>query len=214
MCSNDYRKRDDYLKQDLRTKHQKIQLNTNLFIRNNSLILLNNDLFGPTPAASVRWFHPNPSLWEKDSSKVEQTVKALKQEQDKKEEDRKTGQTTEVIVAPKRSLGKRIWDELVHYYHGSRLLVLDIGISSRLVWKVLNGEDLSRREHRQLVRTTSDIFRLVPFSVFIIVPFMELLLPFFIKFFPNMLPSTFQTESDKVFDLFTNFKPSLIVLIF
>ena len=195
ICSNNCRKADDYLKHDFRTR---IHLNNNIFIRNQSLVLLNYDLFGSLPASSVRWFHPNPSLWEKDSSKVEQTVKALKEEQEKKDEDLKTGQPTEVVVAPKRSLVKRILDEIVHYYHGFRLLILDIGVGSRLLWKVLNGEDLSRREHRQLVRTTSDIFRLVPFSVFIIVPFMELLLPFFIKFFPNMLPSTFQTESEQV----------------
>ncbi|CAO1404525.1 unnamed protein product [Diamesa tonsa] len=45
-----------------------------------------------------------------------------------------------------------------------------------------------------MVRTTSDLFRLLPFSVFIIVPFMELLLPIAIKLFPGMLPSTFQTK--------------------
>jgi LETM1 and EF-hand domain-containing protein 1 len=36
----------------------------------------------------------------------------------------------------------------------------------------------------------------VPFSVFIIVPFMEFTLPIFLKLFPNMLPSTFK-EADK-----------------
>ena len=48
----------------------------------------------------------------------------------------------------------------------------------------------------QLVRTTADMFRLVPFAVFIIVPFMEFLLPVALKLFPNMLPSTFK-EKDK-----------------
>jgi len=65
------------------------------------------------------------------------------------------------------------------------------------VWRVLNGKSLTRREHRLLVRTVSDLFRLVPFSVFIIVPFMELLLPVAIKLFPGMLPSTFQTATEK-----------------
>lgn len=36
--------------------------------------------------------------------------------------------------------------------------------------------------------------RLVPFSVFLIVPFMELLLPVALKLFPNMLPSTFEDK--------------------
>lgn len=47
----------------------------------------------------------------------------------------------------------------------------------------------------QLRRTTSDILRLVPFAVFILVPFMELLLPVALKLFPNMLPSTFESKS-------------------
>lgn len=50
---------------------------------------------------------------------------------------------------------------------------------------------------RQLVKTTGDMFRLIPFSVFIIVPFMEFLLPVAIKLFPGMLPSTFQTATEK-----------------
>ena len=50
----------------------------------------------------------------------------------------------------------------------------------------------------QLMRTTSDMFLLVPFSVFVVVPFAELTLPFFIKFFPNMLPSPFQHAETKV----------------
>ncbi|KAJ3504671.1 hypothetical protein NLJ89_g7818 [Agrocybe chaxingu] len=45
-----------------------------------------------------------------------------------------------------------------------------------------------------LKRTTQDLLRLVPFAVFIVVPFMELLLPVALKLFPNMLPSTFEDK--------------------
>lgn len=38
-----------------------------------------------------------------------------------------------------------------------------------------------RREKRQLTRTSADIFRLVPLTVFLVVPFMELLLPVALK---------------------------------
>ena len=48
------------------------------------------------------------------------------------------------------------------------------------------------------MRTTADLFRLVPFSVFIIVPFMEFLLPVALKLFPQMLPSTFNEKSKEV----------------
>lgn len=50
----------------------------------------------------------------------------------------------------------------------------------------------------QFLRTCADVFRLLPFLVFIIVPFMEFLLPVALKLFPNMLPSTFETQSKKV----------------
>ncbi|XP_077477844.1 mitochondrial proton/calcium exchanger protein isoform X2 [Stigmatopora argus] len=66
-----------------------------------------------------------------------------------------------------------------------------------MLWQVLNGHALSRRERRQFLRTCADVFRLLPFLVFIIVPFMEFLLPVALKLFPNMLPSTFETQSKK-----------------
>jgi LETM1-like protein len=43
----------------------------------------------------------------------------------------------------------------------------------------------------------ADVFRLVPFAVFVIVPFMEFLLPVALKLFPNMLPSTYEDKLKK-----------------
>lgn len=82
--------------------------------------------------------------------------------------------------------------EVNHYYMGSKLLIADIRTAKTILNRTLNGSHLSRRERKQLVRTVSDVFRLVPMSVFVLVPFMEFLLPFALKIFPNMLPSTFQ----------------------
>lgn len=42
-----------------------------------------------------------------------------------------------------------------------------------------------------------DLGRLVPFSMFVIVPFAELLLPIALKLFPNLLPSTYEGQSSK-----------------
>lgn len=126
----------------------------------------------------------------KPSSKIEETVQELK-----KQKVEVPAETPKPVV--KKPLKQRIIDELVHYYHGFRLLFIDMKISCILLWRVLNGKTLSRREYRLLTRTVGDMFRLVPFSVFIIVPFMEFLLPVFIKLFPGMLPSTFQTATEK-----------------
>ncbi|XP_072570130.1 LETM1 domain-containing protein LETM2, mitochondrial [Paramormyrops kingsleyae] len=107
-----------------------------------------------------------------------------------------TPSAAEIIVA-RKSLGQRVLDELKHYYHGFRLLGIDTKIAGRMVWQLLHGQQLTRRERRRLMRTCADLFRLLPFMVFVIVPFMEFLLPVFLKLFPEMLPSTFETESKK-----------------
>ncbi|KAI8344125.1 LETM1-like protein-domain-containing protein [Chlamydoabsidia padenii] len=99
------------------------------------------------------------------------------------------------VTKPKKSMWQKVKDEAVHYWHGTKLLGLEIRISSKLIRKLLHGSRLTRREARQLRRTTSDLLRLIPFAVFLIVPFMELLLPVALKLFPNMLPSTFENKS-------------------
>lgn len=89
-------------------------------------------------------------------------------------------------------------------------LVIDIHAYSHThIFRVMGTESgacvtvhISSHQHLsplclQLMRTCADLFRLVPFMVFIIVPFMEFLLPVFLKLFPEMLPSTFETESKK-----------------
>lgn len=130
----------------------------------------------------------------KPSSKVEETVQTLKK---KKETDAIEEETGIKKVPVKKTLKQKIVNELLHYYHGFRLLFIDINVSRKLLGRILNGKTLTRREHKLLVRTTGDVFRLIPFSVFIIVPFMEFLLPVFVKFFPGMLPSTFETNTEK-----------------
>lgn len=81
-----------------------------------------------------------------------------------------------------------------HYWLGSKLLWQEMKLASAIIGRLLQGHAMSRRERNQLMRTTMDMFRLVPFAIFVIVPFMELLLPLALRFFPNMLPSTFTDE--------------------
>ncbi|AEO69976.1 a3cc7989-9f0e-4905-91dd-f816d59d3ef3 [Thermothielavioides terrestris] len=97
----------------------------------------------------------------------------------------------------KLTLGQKIKKELQHYWDGTKLLAAEVRISSRLALKMAAGYELTRRENRQLQRTVQDLARLVPFSVFVIVPFAELLLPVALKLFPNMLPSTYEGQKSK-----------------
>lgn len=150
----------------------------------------------------IRTFYITPNWKGQDSSsKVEETVKNIKEEKELKD---KMAETAAKISCeqPKKAVAKvtmwqKVKGEILHYYHGFRLLGLDMKISAKLIWRILHGKELTRREHRLLIKTTGDMFRLIPFSVFIIVPFMEFLLPVAIKLFPGMLPSTFQTATEK-----------------
>lgn len=151
------------------------------------------------PYLQLRTFYTTPT-WrgQESSSKVEDTVKNIKQQ--KKMKDKAEGTVTKSAqkdVVQKTNLWQKVKAEILHYYHGFRLLGLDMKISAKLVWRILKGTELSRRENRLLIKTTGDVFRLIPFSVFIIVPFMEFLLPVVIKIFPGLLPSTFQTATEK-----------------
>lgn len=51
---------------------------------------------------------------------------------------------------------KRAWavvkKEAAHYWHGTKLLGQEIKISSKLQWKVLQGQQLTRRERRQVCK--------------------------------------------------------------
>jgi len=172
-----------------------------------------------TTGLSYRFLHTTPMREKKTTSKIEDTVTRLKDKQKEaltefsKVEDleKKIASVIEeeemavkvnVEKAKKASPDTRtMWEKVVaeakHYYSGFKLLFLDVKVSSQIIWRIAQGKTLSRRENRQLVRTVSDLFRLVPFSVFIIIPFMELLLPVALKLFPGMLPSTFASADEK-----------------
>ncbi|CAD1475041.1 unnamed protein product, partial [Heterotrigona itama] len=148
-----------------------------------------------------RTFYITPT-WhgQESSSKVEDTIKNIKEQKElkSKAQDSVVQSTSKAVEkAEKLSIWQKVKGEIIHYYHGFRLLGLDMKISAKLIWRILKGKELSRREHRLLIKTTGDVFRLIPFSVFIIVPFMEFLLPIAIKIFPGLLPSTFQTATEK-----------------
>ncbi|MCO5611275.1 hypothetical protein L7F22_065527 [Adiantum nelumboides] len=101
---------------------------------------------------------------------------------------------------------------LKHYWVGSKLLWTDVRVSSRLLLKLVRGKSLTRRERQQLTRT-ADMFRLVPFAIFIVVPFMELLLPVFLKVFPKMLPSTFQDKAKEEVQITPGFPPMAVIFV-
>ncbi len=92
---------------------------------------------------------------------------------------------------------KSIWQHTVEmfkdYLLGTKLLWKDIKTAKSILKSMLRGNGLTRRERKQLLRTSTDIIRMIPLAIFLVVPFLELLLPFALKLYPNLLPSTFQS---------------------
>jgi LETM1 and EF-hand domain-containing protein 1 len=80
----------------------------------------------------------------KPSSKVEETVQALKEDLKDKPSVHVVADKPPILIRIK----KKIVDVALHYYHGFRLLFIDINVSRKLIWRVLNGKSLTRREHR------------------------------------------------------------------
>ncbi|KAI9475986.1 MAG: LETM1-like protein-domain-containing protein [Benjaminiella poitrasii] len=170
----------------------------------------------PVPAASIRLVLVNPNVAAqrgihvqrgllRSDQKVAKTIAEEKETMTSRAAALAKEQQAKAIIngnsasaiKPKKTIWQKIKDEAIHYWHGTKLLGLEVRISSTLTWKLLNGGKLTRRELRQLRRTTSDLMRLIPFAFFIIVPFMELLLPVALKLFPNMLPSTYESKSQE-----------------
>lgn len=87
---------------------------------------------------------------------IEKSLKSLK-DKNKKLEEGGPVYSPAAQVAVKKSLGQKVLDELKHYYHGFRLLWIDTKIAARMLWRILNGHTLTRRERRQ-VWDTPDAF--------------------------------------------------------
>lgn len=118
----------------------------------------------------LRSFHQSSVLYKEEVSKVKQTVNALKDE--RKQIEKKAVATTEAAaeaevkaspsvteVAPKPEAQvieakKTLWDKtknaVMHYYHGFRLLFIDVRVLMKNLWAVLNGQTLTRRERNQV----------------------------------------------------------------
>lgn len=102
----------------------------------------------------------------------------------------------------KPSLKERIMAELRHYWHGTKLFGAETKASCGILKRYYfpgdaKAVELTRRELLQLARSRVDVLKLFPFMIFVIVPFLEFALPVVLKFFPNMLPSTFESVEQR-----------------
>lgn len=91
-------------------------------------------------------------------------------------------------------LRRDLVDWAKHMWAGVKLLAADVRVSTKILKRITHGKQISRRERNFIVQTGVDLARLVPFSLFLIIPLAEFALPFALRLFPNMLPSQFQDQ--------------------
>jgi hypothetical protein len=65
------------------------------------------------------------------------------------------------IKAGTLEIWESVKEELYHYKLGSKLLWRDMQTSTQLLKRVFAGNELTRRERQQLLKTSADMFRLV-----------------------------------------------------
>lgn len=121
-----------------------------------------------------RSFYITPT-WhgQESSSKVEDTVRSIKEQKEiknKAQESIVQSGSKSVEKVEKLTVWQKVKGEIIHYYHGFRLLGLDMKISAKLIWRILKGNELSRREHRlvsyELCITINDSYKLYSFNYF------------------------------------------------
>ena len=78
-----------------------------------------------------------------------------------------------------------------------KLFALNCAMAYRITRRIFKGEEVSVIDRNRLKRAIADIFLMVPFSVFVIIPGAEIFIPFYIKRFPSAMPSTFETADQK-----------------
>lgn len=101
---------------------------------------------GPQCLSVRGWHSSHPRC---DDSVVEKSLKSLKDKNKKLEEGGPVYSPPAEAVQGK-TLRQKVVDELKHYYHGFRLLWIDTTIAARMLWRVLHGHTLTRRERRQV----------------------------------------------------------------
>ena len=88
---------------------------------------------------------------ENKSSSEQQLFKEQTHASSKATPDTTTSSTAVKSATKKKTLWQKVKDEATHYWDGTKLLGLEIRISSKLTWKLLNGGYLTRREARQVL---------------------------------------------------------------
>ena len=139
-------------------------LKTSPFFHQKRTFFTSRSSFDPASHKTAK----NVKLWhdEEEKSKVEEAVEAMKKKKELLKEKafqmECSPEEVEPMVAiaptPKKTIWQRVKHEAVHYYNGFKLLYLEAKIAARLLWQVMNGKMLTRRERRQASNVNTSTF--------------------------------------------------------
>lgn len=94
-----------------------------------------------------------------------------------------------------------LWRAIIEGIHHTVHCLKEFGNDSKwLIKRKLKTEKyslLSYGDERKAGKVKTDILKFIPFSLFLLIPGGELLLPAYIKVFPNSMPSQFVSEADR-----------------
>jgi len=93
-----------------------------------------------------------------------------------------------------------IWEELVKVGRGFKMLNEDLKFFLRLQKRKIDYkyDKPSYKQDIKLRQVKSDFIKFIPFSLFIIIPGAELLLPAWLVVFPNSIPSQFLSNEARI----------------
>lgn len=95
----------------------------------------------------------------------------------------------------------KVWEIIKHGVQHTIHGLKDFGRDSKWLiqtkTKTQKYSQLSYSHDHRVRNIRQDMLKMIPFSVFIVVPGAEIVLPAYLKIFPNSLPSQFVSESDR-----------------
>lgn len=150
-----------------------------------------------------RPYHTSRQLFKEESNDLKQKESSDSSSLSEKTSDKNnlenatSSSTDSSVVQKKETLWEKVVGFLRHYYNGFKLFFLELRICLPLMYKYLKSgrSSMKRREHIQLTKTLGDVFRIMPLIPMLIIPFAELLIPFYVKL--GLMPTTFQSKKDK-----------------
>jgi hypothetical protein len=96
-----------------------------------------------------------------------------------------------------RRTSAKIWEEVRHIGHGFVTLKDDIkqGVADTKDLHYARYKKPTYTHSQKIQNITQDVIKFIPFSIFILIPGLELLLPAWLVIFPNAIPSQFQSKT-------------------